>query len=291
MTTRFETIVVGIDTAELSHAVLDWAVAAARVRNVPLRVVHALDTTPVLEPVRLAGGYAWPTVPVPSLRAAAEEALCHAASYARSLEPALAVTTEVREGSPVAVLLGAARQHDLIAIGSRQLGAVRSALFGSTGIGLLRAGHAPFVVVRGSRPVAPDAPVVVGVSPSEGYDEVLATAFEHAATHDLPLRAVMCWEPFFYAPHERVRSRDQSGYADAERWLAEALAGRQETYPDVKVERALLFDYPTVALVDESVRAALVVVGVRRGRPARSFGCVAAGVLHHAASPVLVVPR
>ena len=30
MTARFETIVVGIDTAELSHAVLDWAVEDAQ---------------------------------------------------------------------------------------------------------------------------------------------------------------------------------------------------------------------------------------------------------------------
>ncbi|HWU21253.1 MAG TPA: universal stress protein [Nocardioides sp.] len=291
MTARYESIVVGIDTSELSHAVIDWAVAGARTRNVPVHIVHALDSAPLIEPATLAGGYAWPTVPPEMYRAAAEEALRHAETYALSLEPALTVTTQIQEGSPVPVLLGTARPHDLIAIGSRQLGSVRSAIFGSTGLGLLRTGHAPFVVVRGGTRVSPDAPVVVGVSPTEGYDEVLATAFEHAAAHRLPLRALLCWEPFFYAPNDRTRALKRDAHADGERWLAEVLAGWQDAYPDVKVERSLLFEYPTVALVKESVDAALVVIGVRGTRTARTLGCIASAVLHHAACPVAVVPR
>lgn len=291
MTARYESIIVGIDTSDLSHAVLDWAVAGARVRNVPVRIVHAIDPSPFVEPAGLAGGYTWPAVPPEMYRASAEEALSHAESYALSLEPALHVSTELVEGPPVPVLLGTAGRHDLIAIGSRQLGAVSSAVFGSTGLGLLRTGHTPFVVVRGRPRIAADAPVVVGVSPTEGYDEVLATAFEHAGAHQLPLRALLCWEPFFYAPNDRTRAMKRDAHADGERWLAEALAGWQEAYPDVKVERSLLFDYPTVALVKETVDAALLVVGVRGTRVSRSLGCIASGVLHHAACPVAVVPR
>ncbi|GAB4003739.1 universal stress protein [Nocardioides ultimimeridianus] len=291
MTARYESIVVGIDTSELSHAVIDWAVAGARLRNVPVRIVHALDPAPLVQPAGLAGGYAWPAVPPEMYRASAEEALRHSEAYALSLEHALDVSTELLDGPPVPALLGTAGQHDLIAIGSRQLGSVRSAIFGSTGLGLLRAGHAPFVVVRGRTRIPADAPVVVGVSPTEGYDDVLATAFEHAAAHQLPLRALLCWEPFFYAPDDRTRAMKRDAHADGERWLAEALAGWQEAYPDVKVERSLLFDYPTVALVKESVDAALVVVGVRGTRVSRTLGCIASAVLHHAACPVAVVPR
>lgn len=291
MTARIEGIVVGIDASELSHGLIDWSVAGAEARNIPVRLVHAIDPAPFAEPARLAGGYTWPDVGIDSLRAAADEALHHAELYAASRAPGVEVSTEVHNGSPASVLLRTAGPRDLIAIGSRHLGAVRSALFGSTGAGLLSAAEATFVVVRGERPTAAEPPVVVGVSPSPRSEHVLATAFEHAAALDLPLRALLCWEPFFYAPQRRLRGPNTDAHADAELWLGEALAGWQEIYPGVKVERTLLFDYPTVALVKASVGAALVVVGVGDTRLARSFGSVPAGVLHHSACPVAVVGR
>jgi hypothetical protein len=81
--------------------------------------------------------------------------------------------------------------------------------------------------------------------------------------------------------------------ADEREVLAERLAGWAEKYPDVTVRRLVAGDRPARALVEESGRAQLVVVG-SRGRGGISgllLGSVSQARLHHAACPVAVVQR
>jgi len=289
--TGFNGIVVGVNTLEVSRAAIGWAVAEAEARHVPVRLVHAMRSWAVPEPALLGGAYAWPDPPLDVLRQAAAETLHHAETYARSLAPQLKIEAEVHEGDPSHVLRQAADAAALIVIGSRNLGAIRSALFGSTGVGLAHGSGTPFVVVRGDQPTPANSPVVVGVDPKETCEPVLAAAFEYAATHERALRALMCWEPFFYAPHDRFHAGADDIRNEADLWLAEALAGWQETYPEVTVQRELVFEYPTSALIDASLTADLVVVGVSGKHVSRMLGSVAMGVLHHAGCPVEVIPR
>ena len=81
--------------------------------------------------------------------------------------------------------------------------------------------------------------------------------------------------------------------ADEREVLADRLAGWAEKYPDVTVRRLVARDRPARALVEESGRAQLVVVG-SRGRGGISgllLGSVSQALLHHAACPVAVVRR
>lgn len=178
----------------------------------------------------------------------------------------------------------------MVVIGTRNLGAVKSALFGSTGSGLVHACRVPFVVVRGENPDDAAAPIVVGVDPTPAAEGVLAEAFRIAAALHRPLRAVSCWEPFYYAPHDPAHRSTASVREHAELWLAEAVAGWQEKYPDVHVEQVLLFDYPAAGLIEESMGAALLVVGIGGNRLQRLLGSVAGSVVHHAPCPVAVIP-
>ena len=76
--------------------------------------------------------------------------------------------------------------------------------------------------------------------------------------------------------------------------LAERLAGWGEKYPDVEVRRLVTRDRPARALVEESGRAQLVVVGSRgRGNATGLLlGSVSHGVLHASHCPVAIVrPR
>lgn len=73
--------------------------------------------------------------------------------------------------------------------------------------------------------------------------------------------------------------------------LAERLAGWQEQYPDVRVERRLVCDKPAHWLIEESAHAQLVVVGSRGrgGFPGMLLGSVSSALAQSAQAPLLVV--
>ena len=73
---------------------------------------------------------------------------------------------------------------------------------------------------------------------------------------------------------------------------AERMAGRQERYPDVKVDRVVVRDRPRHQLIDWSRQAQLVVVGSRGrgGFAGLLLGSTSRQLAEHAPCPVVVVP-
>jgi nucleotide-binding universal stress UspA family protein len=148
------------------------------------------------------------------------------------------------------------------------------------------------VVVRGEEAQQnASLPVVVGVDGSPNSEAALAFAYEEAATRGVPLVAVhILWD----LPVELDVVRLTEGNIaelDVGEVLAERLAGWSEKYPDVRVQRLVAHDRPAQALVEESGRAQLLVVG-SRGRGGISglmLGSVSHAVLHRAHCPVAVV--
>jgi nucleotide-binding universal stress UspA family protein len=271
------TVVAGVDGSECGLQAVRWAAAEALRRQLPLRLVAA---------------HAWPSgglVGDPGLgvdyRAVLRDVvlghLATAAADARQVAPELDIEQVEVTGYPVPVLLGESAHAEIVVLGDRGLGGFTGLLIGSVAVEVTAHASCPVIVVRGSEPdrTGPrPEPVVVGVDGSPTSEAATAFAFEAASLRRVPLVAVHVWRDVLVdATMAPLLDWDVID-SDEREVLAERLAGWTEKYPDVPVRRLVARDRPARALVEESGRAQLVVVG-SRGQ----------ALLHHAHCPVAVV--
>ncbi|RSS35061.1 universal stress protein [Streptomyces sp. WAC08241] len=264
-------VVVGVDGSEMSLTAVEAAAAAAARRGAKLRVVH------VEVPIK-------PRYVVPD---PASATLVHeAAAHALDAEPGLAVTQAVVTGDVVHVLEAESRAADLIVVGSRGLGGITGLLLGSTPVSLAARSHCPVMTVREEHGAAADAgPVVLGVDGSPDSDEAVDAAFAEAARRRAELVVVHAWQPDGTDSGTTPESAAQS--------LAQAVAGRTDTHPDVTVRREVVEGRAREVLIEASRTARLLVVGARgrSGIAGLLLGSVSQAVMTHAHCPVVTVRR
>jgi len=275
-THRRKAVVLGVDGSSASHTALLFALEEARRRELPVRLIHALDRRPS------DGGDddEHPSV----LDSALADARCDA--------PDIAISGAAPAAAPAAALIEAALDAELLVVGSRGVGGFRGLLLGSVSSQVAAHARCPVVVVRDSRRHRPAAGVIVGVDGSDTSDAAVAFAFEAAALRGIGLTAVHAFGAVGVSD-EAVTPEPRRLAAEESRILTDSLVGWQQKYPDVEVTARLVRGHPAWALAGESVDGRLLVVGTRgRGGFAGLFlGSVSQAVLHHAACPVAVVPR
>lgn len=204
---------------------------------------------------------------------------------------AMTVETEVVRNNVVATLSDASRHAQMVVVGCRGLGAVRRLLLGSANAGLLRHAHCPVTVVHhhdGELSVpSPAAPVLVGIDGSPSAEKAIAFAFDEASRRRTDLVALHAWSDVGVFPAVMDWRTVES---EAHEVLAERLAGWQERYPDVRVERRIVCDKPASWLIEGSEHVQLVVVGShgRGGIPEMRLGSVATAVAELSNAPVVV---
>jgi nucleotide-binding universal stress UspA family protein len=283
-------VVAGVDGSECGLAAVRWAAAEAARRHRPLRLVAA---------------HAWPAGglvgdpglgvdPAAVLREVVLGHLDVAAGVAEQVAPDVAVQQVEVTGHAVPVLQVESARAELVVLGDRGLGGFTGLLIGSVAVGLAAHATCPVVVVRGPGPdlrLSPPEPVVVGVDGSPTSEAAVAFAFEAAALREVPLVAVHVWRDPVVDPTMAALVDWDALESDERVVLAERLAGWSAKYPDVPVRRLLARDHPARALIAESGRAQLVVVGSRGRGGVRGMllGSVSQALLHHAHCPVAVV--
>ncbi|MEW2060771.1 universal stress protein [Streptomyces sp. NPDC007002] len=293
------TITVGLDGSAESAAAAEWAAREAKLRGLPVRLVHVW--MPVPEPMAQA-----PLLGADTHQHWTERVPREAAEGLRLRHPGVEVSTEPRSGTPTEVLVEVARDAELLVLGSRALSGLGGFLVGSVGQAVIARTQVPVVLVRAGEQAAdehvmdpagiPSAatafrPVVLGLDNPD--DAVIAFAFEEAKRRETALHAVRAWDSWPYAvytvgpgfEHHEDFSRQR---ADA---LAETLRPWRQKYPDVEVVEISRPGSAAALLVDTSHDASLVVVGrrVRRNPFGIHIGAVTHAVLHHSAAPVAVV--
>ncbi|MFD8410959.1 universal stress protein [Streptomyces sp. NPDC059650] len=279
-------VTVGVDGSAESRAAARWAAREAVLRQVPLRLVHAVD---------------WPLDPVlPGLGKQdvdrwADQALTETAQELHRRHPRLEITARCPTARPAAALAAEAADAALLVLGSRGLGGLVGFLIGSVALSTVVATDTPVVLVRTADD--PDTGsgtgIVVGVDIHEACDRVLAFAFEEAARRGCPLRAVHGWKmppafsyvPLFDPDNEREIGQSVTHMVD------DMLLPWRHKFPGVDVTHSVFRGTAGERLVAASRGAGLVVVGrrLRRSPLGAHVGPVAHAVLHHASAPVAVI--
>ena len=280
-------VVVGVDGSPGSEAALRWAIADAKARSAPLRLVHAYRWDPAATPTPLYRHVPEADLQMP--RHIAEQAVDGLVARATELG-ATDIDGVAIDSDPVEALLSNARFACELVVGSRHLKALRSTVLGSVGAAVAARAESPVVVVRGPAGLAEEgAGVVVGIDGSKRSQAVLEFGFEYASRSNVPLRAVLCWYPDLLASMSWRADPPPPEQVDA--WLADALTSWRQKFPDVVVHPEVIREHPIGGLVLASTAQHLLVVG-SHGHHALTgtlLGSVSQGVLHRATCPVAVV--
>jgi nucleotide-binding universal stress UspA family protein len=284
-------IVVGVDGSPSAKTAVAWAAHDAAMRGIPLTLVHVLAPPVVM---------AFPETPMPAgyVQWQEEQGQRYLLDALTIVEKSTAdppqVRTETLVGSIVPTLIDLGKEATMIVAGSRGHGWLRRSLLGSVSSNLVRHAHCPVAVIHDAEPSVPPAtgaPVVVGIDGSPVSDAATAVAFEEASLRGAELVAVHAWHDVhvFDVPGIDLSTMQ----ADGERVLGEQLAGWQERYPDVKVQRVVVCDRPADQLIEQSRSAQLVVVGShgRGGFAGMLLGSVSVALVQAARTPVIVARR
>jgi nucleotide-binding universal stress UspA family protein len=272
-------VVVAISGTPADVPAIHLAAAEAILRQRPLHVLATYEPPPAP-----ADG----ATPVRRL-AAARLAMTEAMLWMRAAHPDLSVDYRVLPGDPAVLLITRSGTATEVVV------PVAAPVSGVATTGERVAAYARCPVLVSHPGAAPGGDVVValdGVAPAE---PLLSYGFDAAALRGVRLRPMLVWNALpdtAFGTLNPFAFDRAAANVEADRLLAEELAGWSEKYPDVVVHRQAMHA-PDVATALEhfSSDAALIVLGART-RPARSgtaLGGVTRRLIRIARCPVAVV--
>jgi nucleotide-binding universal stress UspA family protein len=151
-------VVVGVDGSAGASAALRWALGEARLRNSPVRAVHAWTFGYIGGSVEgypywggSLGSYTSLGVDLNDLHRAAEGLLERAIGDVRTETEGIEIERQVVQGPAAEVLVQAASPRDLLVVGSRGHGGFTGLLLGSVSQQCVHHAACPVVVVHATK--------------------------------------------------------------------------------------------------------------------------------------------
>jgi nucleotide-binding universal stress UspA family protein len=284
-------VTVGLNGSLESNAAADWAAREALRRERSLQLVYAWDWLPNTAPAIGA---------LPEHQRGAEHMLSETAAALKERYPDLSITTRQFEDDPPTALSAAADEADLLVLGSRGLGGIRGFLVGSVALATVARVTRPVVLVRaleqGEDLSVAQRDVVLGLDVRDPSDALIGFAFDAAARRGANLRVLYAWSlpPIYGYNPGGLDPRLNADLGEAEsQAFTETMRPWRAKFPGIEVTEQLVTGRAAHHLVDAAADADLLVVGrrIRRHAMGPHTGPVTHAVLHHAASPVAVVPH
>ncbi len=202
-------VVVGIDGSRSARQAALWAVDEAVERDVPLRLVYAIDSSEA-EP-------------------GAEGAVRDAFASIESTRKPVKIEAEIAHDRPIATLLAESRSAAMICVGSTGLKHAVQGRIGSTAAALAGSAHCSVAVVPFNAVPSPTGCILAVVDESPASSAVLELALREARLRGAPLRVLTATPP-----HGGVDDAEKTAAAAAR--LDRYLTPWRRNHPDVDIQ-------------------------------------------------------
>ena len=283
-------VVVGVDGSHDGLRAVEYGAREAVARGLRLLLVHAYHVTPVVNPTL-------PWYGVDARRRFGVGAMEAARRRAEQIATGTVIDEALVRTTPARALAKASSSASIVVLGRHHRHEAQRLFGGSTSTAVAARAKAPVVTIPdGWAPDTHRRSIVVGTDGSDAAHDAIVFAFDAAQDRGASLVVVRVWEtPLSW--HEQIEAIDDAGLdwaEQAERDLAEEMAGWAADYPDVMVTRWIERSrWAAETLVRVSADAGLLVVGARGSGGLRGLdlGETARSAIAHATCPVAVVHR
>lgn len=274
-------VIVGIDGSRAAVNAALWAVKEAVSRDIPLRLLCAIDPADNGADAHDAA----------RALANAEIAIRQAFIAVEATEQPVKIELEVVQDRPIPALLAASRSAALVCVGAIGLKHASYGRIGSTAAAVAESAHCPIAVVRTPprRSLGRAGGILVEVDAGTSSAAVLQSGVDEALLRDAPLRVMCTWQCRCTDVHDVEACADRNRLAQAE--LDRRLSRWRRRYPELDVEAVTshgnTLDY--LAAHRESVQ--LVVVGADCGGTGEIVGSPGIAVVQDSDCTVLTCDR
>lgn len=276
-------VVVGVDGSRASIDAALWAVPEAVDREIPLRLVYAIEDPDT----RLRDGRTYTQD-----SGTADSALRAAITAVESTSQPVKIESEITHGQATNALLAASHSAAMVCVGALGLNGAAGRHGGSTAANLVSRAHQPVAVIR--RAVPHDGVhsqwIVAEFDGDPACTAVIERAVDEARLRHAPLRVLTRWRPMFTDIH------DTRGAADGKRMtkanLERALEHWRRSSPEIDIE-AVAVNSSVLGYVAHNVKTIqLVVIGSHRQEGLAEFvGPAANAALHDTNCSLLILEQ
>ncbi len=273
-------IVVGIDGSKAAIRAALWAVDEAVSRDVPVRLLYAIQHRDTVAADSEAAARELAT---------AETAVRRAVTAIEATGQPVKIETEIVQGPPIGSLIGESAFAAMVCVGAVGLRQFRPVRVGDTAAALALSSQCPVAIIcePHNQPRQPVPRIVVEVDKSPDNDVLLGVAMEEARLRDATVEAIIC---------RRIVSDDTAaegeGFRRALADLDRRLARWKHRYPHLGVESVAVDSTFMEFLAYNCRTVQLVIVGAHnREHLEELLGPVGGAILQDADCSLLIVNR
>ena len=273
-------VVAGIDGSRAAIRAALWGVDEAVSRDIPLRLLYALNQSGQTSPVDDAAGKV----------KAAGTAVRDAYTAVESSGKPVKIEVEIAKGGSVAELIRASASAAMLCVGAIGFNHFAPSRVGSTAVAVAADAHCPVAIIREPRRRNQQSGrwIYAEFDNSAGSDVVMEAAMEEARLRGLSVRAVTCWQSRFTDIHDPDAIAQGNRRARAQ--LDRRLAQWTRRYADVTVNVLAVHGTVINDLAKHIDCVELVVAGGHNYQNEGPLvGRLGDSVLHHTDCSLLVV--